>query len=169
MMTSSQNGPFLMKCENCGMKINTLAQQIGGDTLCQHKMVPIITPQAPQAKQRIVYPTDPERKWLGIMDQNKSENEVHSAKFKKDINILNQLKNKGLQDIKDNIASLQEKLVSRSKILQKNLTDSFNERQKAMYSSLQKLSDHKKNNEETKQQSEDLLLSSTPVQQREKT
>jgi len=64
---------------------------VGGDANCKHKFEPIVTstsPTPPVEKQKIVYPTDAELKWLRIIDQNKSENATHLTKFKSDLQTL---------------------------------------------------------------------------------
>lgn len=117
----------------------------------------------------IVYPTDPENKWLRIIDRNKRENEQHHDKFESDLKDLNRLKESGEEAISSMIKTLQNKLEERERELQEELDKAFEARKDQIYQNMKQLTEHKRKNEETKDSSEDLLQTSDePEEEREK-
>lgn len=129
---------------------------VGGDPSCCHNFMPI-TAQQPK-KQKIVYPSDAERNWLLIIDQNKEENGTHYNKFQEAVERLNKNKQIGMAEISSMIQTLQTKLDEREKKLQEDLANAFEERQTKIYQNMKALQEHKSKNEETKDNAEELLL-----------
>ena len=109
-------------------------------------------------KSTIVYPTDAERNWLRILDENKKENGKHDEKFKQDEKELNKLKSEGLQNISSMMKILRDALDERQDQLEKDLIVAFDERQSKMFENMKILKNHRVQNEEAKSDAEELLL-----------
>jgi len=168
---ASDGQVFLLKCELCGAKFSQSGQIVGGDAMCTHKFMPITaaSPPAPAPKkQKIVYPTDPERKWLLIIEQNKQENGAHYTKFEADLKTLSLNKSSAMSAIATQIAALKEALENRRDQLEQELSDAFDERQSVIENNMKQLREHSVANEEAKDSAEDLLVSDTPIDEREK-
>eukprot|EP01084_Bolivina_argentea_P016958 31661_1 len=140
---------FLLQCSKCGAKMTQSGSTIGGSDSCVHKYGPI--------QKNIVYPTDAERNWLQIIDQNKDENIMHTKKFENDVSELNNLKSIAMQAITTKIKTLQAKLEARQDELEQELTLAFQDRRNKINENVKILNDHKLKNEEAKEKSEDLL------------
>eukprot|EP01083_Nonionella_stella_P270988 917894_1 len=140
---------FLLQCSKCGAKMTQSGSTVGGSDSCPHKYGPL--------QKNIVYPTDAERNWLRIIDQNKDENIMHTKKFENDVSELNNLKSIAMQAITTKIKTLQAKLEARQDELEQELTLAFQDRRNKINENVKILNDHKLKNEEAKEKSEDLL------------
>merc|ERR1719229_554958 len=136
---------------------------VGGSSSCNHKYGPIVpmTQQHPK-RQKIVYPSDAERNWLRIIDQNKAENDSHYKQFQSDVTELNRFKATAMQEIASKIQTLQTKLRERQDEMENELAIAFEERQDKMRENMKALKEHKIKNEETKESSEKLLVGDEP-------
>eukprot|EP01084_Bolivina_argentea_P029929 55525_1 len=175
-MTNTGSEVFLLQCSLCGAKFSQSGQVVGGYASCDpHKYGPIGGPvaQPPPAKNTsmsprgIVYPTDSERNWLILVDENKSENEDHTAQLMKDIEELNKNKTTSMTVISTMIKTLRVKLDERHDELEKELTLAYKERCAKIQENIQILKAHKVTNIEAKENSEDLLVGNQKVKDRE--
>mmetsp|Transcript_13869 Transcript_13869/g.12421 ORF Transcript_13869/g.12421 Transcript_13869/m.12421 type:complete len:577 (+) Transcript_13869:106-1836(+) len=161
MSTAGGAQTWLLECNNCGAKISASGTTSGGNPSCTHAFGPIGGYTAPpkKGKRKIVYPTDAERKWLRIIDQNKDENEKHTVTFEKDQTQLAKLHKEGMEAIKIAIQALQTQLEERQEELEGDLNRAFEERKEKIKQNMAALEQHKTKNEETKDNAEDLLES----------
>jgi len=156
---------FLLSCPLCSARFTQTGQIVGGDSNCEHKFESIV---ATSPRPPIVYPTDAERKWLRIIDQNKAENATHLTKFESDLITLSQNKSTALKAIATQIASLKEALENRRDQLEQELCDAFDERKTVIEANMTELGAHSVANEEAKDSAEELLISDQPIAERTK-
>eukprot|EP00485_Elphidium_margaritaceum_P003972 CAMPEP_0202687266 /NCGR_PEP_ID=MMETSP1385-20130828/2967_1 /ASSEMBLY_ACC=CAM_ASM_000861 /TAXON_ID=933848 /ORGANISM="Elphidium margaritaceum" /LENGTH=82 /DNA_ID=CAMNT_0049342029 /DNA_START=40 /DNA_END=285 /DNA_ORIENTATION=+ len=72
------------ECSKCGAKFTTAGTTLGGSDSCTpHSFGPV-----GGFHKNIVYPTDAERAWLAVLDDNKEENGEHFKQFETDMEQL---------------------------------------------------------------------------------
>jgi len=149
---------YMAKCAKCGCKITTQGKMVGGDSNCSHDFKPL----------QVVFPTDAERRWIDLIDENKGESVRHYKTFEDDLKTIGQRKTKALEEIAAKVQSLKRLLDSRQEELETEVMEQFKLRSSKMKENMTALQQHQQLNDDAKESSQDLLTGDKPKNEREK-
>eukprot|EP01084_Bolivina_argentea_P253897 426660_1 len=141
--------------------MNQTGVSVDGSDSCSHKYGPI-------QQGNIVYPTNAERTWLHIIDQNKEENMIHATKFENDISELNKNESIALDELRSKIKDLRNKLYDRQNELETELTLAFEERRDKINENIELLNAHQLKIEELCELCDTYIYSDTKEAERKK-
>ena len=105
----------------------------------------------------MVFPTDAERKWIALIDQNKAENIGHHTQFGKDLSKIGALKAVALEQIASKVKSLKSLLYNLQEELEAEIIEGLKRRSSKIKENMESLVSHKDLNDDAKECSQDLL------------